>query len=178
MHTVCGTVSISTWESWNSMTPSNKITGRDRARLGNQVQSGQTGTDTPGDLSAICRIICRLFHTAPRCLHHGGESAGKVKTSEAVGICKSGPGHRPKNYKPVNPTCLLHRSMEWFIRNQICKHQAKVHFRVKCGFMAVNSCLTNLSLFMEGAVKRPEDNHMVEAQYMNFNKGLDLVNND
>jgi len=92
-------------------------------------------------------------------------------------ILKSGDSSLPHNYRPISVTCVLSKTMESIIRDQMLEylHRNKLISKQQHGFLSRRSTCTQLLESLEDWSMQLRSGKSVDVVYVDFEKAFDSV---
>ena len=106
-----------------------------------------------------------------------GKLSKQWKSANITPIHKSGPKHKPENYRPISVTSICCRVMERIIRNVIMEHlegNNLLHIN-QHGFRKGRSCTTQLLECIEDFTNSLDDRREIDIIYLDFKSAFDRV---
>ena len=100
------------------------------------------------------------------------------KNAHIVPVHKKGAKENIENYRPISLTCLVMKTFERIIKNEILSRTNHLLDSRQHGFLSNKSCTTNLVGFCDSLALSLNDCERSDIVYFDFSKAFDSVNHD
>ncbi len=107
-----------------------------------------------------------------------GQLPSEWKTANVVPVHKKGSKSDVENYRPISLTCLVVKTFERFIKEELLHHVSHLLDPKQHGFLANKSCTTNMVGFCDKLALALNDKLRTDVVYFDFSKAFDSVNHD
>ena len=110
--------------------------------------------------------------------YNTGSIPEEWKLGHVVPIFKKGNKHDVSNYRPISLTCLIMKTFERIIKDEILSRVEGLIDNRQHGFLAKKSCSTNMVGLCDSLALTLNDNVYTDVVYFDFAKAFDSVNHD
>ena len=100
------------------------------------------------------------------------------KAANVVPVHKKDDKYSVENYRPISLTCLVMKTFEVCIRDEIMSRCSKLINGKQHGFLPEKSCTTQMVPFVEDLAFSLNNSSRIDVVYFDFAKAFDSVNHD
>ena len=102
------------------------------------------------------------------------------KIANVVPVHKKGAKDDVENYRPISLTCLIMKTFERIIKDELLSRSQHLLDERQHGFLSQKSCTSNMALFSDNIVMSINDckTMSIDVVYFDFSKAFDSVNHD
>ena len=100
------------------------------------------------------------------------------KLANVVPVFKKGGKDNIENYRPISLTCLVMKTFERIMKDELLLRTGDMLDTRQHGFLAKRSCTTNMIPFCDSLSLSLNENLRTDVIYFDFSKAFDTVNHD